>query len=68
MKRIIEIKAELYDLLDHNCDGYLVAGREWPIDYKPCSGCLKRGELEDELQKLLAARAAGGEGCDSTST
>ena len=59
---ITKIKAELYDLQSHNCDGNLIV---FPDGWEGhgCSGCARQMELyallRSEMETL--AEAAGGE-------
>ena len=52
---IEQIKAELYDLRGHNCNGRLTLnpdGSRDPGD-KPCDGCARSIVLHNQLYKLM---------------
>jgi len=53
---ITEIKAELYDLYFHTCNGRWVVNSENPADYTPCKGCSRIIELQAILRKQLEKR------------
>ena len=55
---IVEIKAELYDLRYHNCNGVLSIHADGRHDYKPCDGCSRIIKLTSMLKDAIVGQTS----------
>ena len=63
MERITAIKAQLFDLQGHVCNGRAVFGEDIAENMRQnrgCSGCAEAIRLQSELRELLQKESARG--------